>query len=800
MEELMMQSKQADSSAPAQVLALPAGLSLPLEVRVHGRGGQGGVTCAKLIALLYTRMGMQVQTFGDYGSERSGAPVQAYTRVDRLPINNHNKVYRPDHLIVLDEGLMGPLVLSGALPGGVLLLNSQCGLDSYAGQYADFRFGVIDATAIAREHGIGSSSVVIINTTMVGAYARLLGVSLAALDDTFAALGLGEDLAAAEHAFELVQMRDAAPGVRAAAVPAKAAAAPPVVSISEHRLDFPADLKTGSWSNQSPLYREQPAPCNLACPAGNDVVGFIQALRKHGVDAAAAILLRTQPLPSICGRVCPAPCMGSCNRAVFDGSVNIRSLERWIGDNSLHEPVPQTAIPRRRVAVVGGGPAGLAAAWQLALSGHAVTIHEAGPALGGVLRNGIPAYRLPDEVLQRDLARIMKLGVEAKCNSRLDKDALAKLQQEFDAVIVCTGLGAALRLGVEGEDLSGVEQGLDFLDRVKRGPVALQGQVMVVGAGNTAMDCARSALRCGAVGVKIVCREGEEMPAIAEEIEGAEQEGVRFVLRRQPIAFSGNGMVTAATVAEVEAGRPDELGQPGFIVTQRTSTMTCDKVIIAIGQGAGEDTLPPDWRIENARAWQGAMPLDVWFAGDCATGEGTVTHAIGSGRKAALAALASLAGAADPAEDSRPPVPPAQILISHFDPAPPLRNRQLAPAVRRTSFAEIDLGPTGPEEAARCFSCGHCTHCDTCLVYCPEGVISRRGDGYVVDTVFCKGCGMCVAECPRSAMEMHEKNKLGASAAAGPPQGGAAIDTEPRQRRTTVTPSLGEGAGGRVAK
>ncbi|MCX7168360.1 MAG: 2-oxoacid:acceptor oxidoreductase family protein [Rhodocyclales bacterium] len=755
-----MHTRQAESSAQQQIVALPAGLSLPLEVRVHGRGGQGGVTCAKLIALLYTRMGMQVQTFGDYGSERSGAPVQAYTRVDRLPINNHNKVYRPDHLIVLDEGLMGPLVLSGAVPGGVLLLNSHSGLDSYAGQYADFRFGVIDATAIAREHGIGSSSVVIINTTMIGAYARLLGISLAALDETFAVLGLGEDLAAAEHAYARVQMRDATPGTCAAAAPAKVTAAPPVASISEHRLDFPADLKTGSWSNQSPLYREQPAPCNLACPAGNDVVGFIQALKKDGADAAAAILLRTQPLPSVCGRVCPAPCTGSCNRAVFDGAVNIRSLERWIGDHSKHQLVPQIASPRRRFAVIGGGPAGLAAAWQLALAGHAVTLHEAGPALGGVLRNGIPVYRLPDEVLQRDLARIVKLGVEVKCNSRLDRDALAKLRQDVDAVIVCTGLGAALRLGVEGEQLQGIEQGLDFLERVKRGPVALPGHVMVVGAGNTAMDCARSALRCGAASVRIVCREGEDMPAIAEEIEGAEQEGIRFVLRRQPVAFSGNGSVTAATVAEVEAGPPDELGRPGFIVTQRTSTIPCDKVIVAIGQGAGADMLPPGWRAEKARAWQGETPLNIWFAGDCATGEGTVTHAIGSGRRAALA---SLAGCTEyVSEDSRPPVPPAQILISHFDPAPPHRNRQLAPAVRRAGFEEIDFGPAGPEEAARCFSCGHCTHCDTCLVYCPEGVISRRGDGYVVDTVFCKGCGMCVAECPRSAMEMHEKGKLGA--------------------------------------
>ena len=764
----MMQSKQADSSAPAQTLALPAGLSLPLEVRVHGRGGQGGVTCAKLIALLYTRMGMQVQTFGDYGSERSGAPVQAYARVDRLPINNHNKVYRPDHLIVLDEGLMGPLVLSGAKPGGVLLLNSHSGLDSYAGHYADFRFGVIDATAIAREHGIGSSSVVIINTTMIGAYARLLGVSLAALDETFAALGLGEDLLAAEHAYQSVQMRDAAPGVRPDLVPAKAAAAAPVASISEHRLDFPADLKTGSWSNQSPLYREQVAPCNPACPAGNDVIGFIQALKKDGADAAAAILLRSQPLPSVCGRVCPAPCMSACNRAAFDGAVNIRSLERWIGDYSKLELVPQTAVPQRRFAVVGGGPAGLSAAYQLALAGHSVTVHEAGPALGGVLRSGIPAFRLPDAALQRDLARILKLGVTAHCNSRLGKEDLLRLQRDFDALIVCTGFGPAIGLAAEGAALGGVEQGLDFLERVKLGPVALTGHVVVVGGGNTAIDCARTALRCGAASVKIVYRrDRDDMPAIAEEIEGAEVEGVRLVTQRQPVAFTGDAAISALVVAEVEAGPPDASGRRRPVVTQRRSSIPCDKVLLAIGQSSGLDLLPGSWQVRGGRAWQADEPLDVWLAGDCASGEGTVTHAIGNGRRAVEAALASFdeanAGAQMAAQPTSPAlVAPGQILFSHFDPVPQHRDRQLAPALRRSSFEEVDLGPAGPEEADRCFSCGHCTHCDTCLVYCPEGVIARRDEGYVVDTVFCKGCGMCVAECPRSAMEMHEKNIAGA--------------------------------------
>ena len=380
----------ADSSATAARIPLPVGLTLPLEVRVHGRGGQGGVTCAKLIAALFTQMGLHVQTFGDYGSERSGAPVQAYTRVDRVAINNRNKVYRPNHLIVLDEGLLGAQVLQGTAQGAVLLLNTRASLDSYAGRFERYRFGVIDATAIAREQGIGSSSVVIINTTILGAYARLLGLPLSVLEKAYVSLGLGGDLVAAQHAYEQVRVCEPVQSNDAHATSAPLTGPAAVGTILDHSKDFPASLKTGSWSNQAPVYSEHSAPCNLACPAGNDVVGFIQALKSGGVQQAAAILLRTQPLPSVCGRVCPAPCMQACNREAFDGSVNIRSLERWIADHSQLEPLPQKAAQPLRVAVVGGGPAGLSAAYQLALGGHAVTIYEAGPSLGGVLRNGIP--------------------------------------------------------------------------------------------------------------------------------------------------------------------------------------------------------------------------------------------------------------------------------------------------------------------------------------------------------------------------------------------------------------------------
>ena len=761
----MEHQRHAEASVQAPTIALPAGLPLPLplEVRVHGRGGQGGVTCAKLIAALYMQMGLHVQTFGDYGSERSGAPVQAYTRVDRIAITNRNKVYRPDHLIVLDEGLLGAQTLAGAAPGAILLLNSSASLCSYDGQYADYRFAVIDATAIAREHGIGSSSVVIINTTILGAYARLLGAPLSVLEESYASLALGGDLPAAEQAYERVRIR--APAQIAAhlavSTPVAATALPPVAPMTEHSADFPATLKTGSWSNQAPLYREHPAPCNLACPAGNDVVGFIQALKNDGAEAAAAILLRTQALPSVCGRVCPAPCMRACNRDAFDGAVNIRSLERWISDRSALQLAQRQAAVRRRFAVAGGGPAGLSAAYQLALRGHEVHIYEAGPALGGVLRNGIPAFRLPQDVLQRDLARILALGVEVQCNRRLGKSDLARLQQDYDALIVCTGFGPAFGLAAEGAALEGVEQGLAFLDRVKQGGATVHGHVAVVGGGNTAIDCARSALRCGAASVRLVYRRGrEDMPAIREEIEAAEHEGVRLVLQRQPVAFTGDGAVSTMLVAEVEAGPPDESGRRRPLVTQRTSSIACDKVLLALGQSTEMDLLPDAWKMRGGRAWQGNQPLPVWFAGDCASGEGTVTHAIGNGRRIATAALAHLAGAPDEAAQETPdPVAPAQIRFSHFEVAPPHRDRQIPPSARKDSFEEFNLGLAGPDEAGRCFSCGHCTHCDTCLIYCPDGVIFRSEGGYRIDTNYCKGCGMCVAECPRSAMQMHEKTK-----------------------------------------
>ncbi len=740
---------------------LPGDISFPLEIRLHGRGGQGGVTCAKLIAAIYAQTGLNVQTFGDYGAERSGAPVRAFTRVDREPIKNRNKVYRPNHLLVLDAALLGPQVLDGVAAGAVILLNSAERAEKYAEQFAAYRFGVIDATGIARVHGIGTSAVVIINTTLVGAYAKLLGLPFEVLGEAYTKMGLADDLAAAKEAYQKVSIQRPASALSGAVVGGELPTSlPPIRPLTEHSEDIATSLKTGNWSTQLPGYEDFVAPCNYACPAGNDVVGFIQALKISGADAAAQLLLRTQALPSVCGRVCPAPCMRECNRHLMDGAVNIRSLERWISDHAETRLLAQKTDKVHSLAVVGGGPAGLSAAYQLALQGHKVTIFEKNTKLGGVLRYGIPIYRLPDEVLERDLERILALGILSQCDHPVDKTELERLHREYDAVIISKGFSDAMTLAAAGETLDGIEQGLDFLARSREGELKLSGDLVVIGGGNTAIDCARSALRSGASSVKLVYRRSRaEMPAIAEEIEDAIREGVQLLSLRQPVAFRGVGCVAGIVLAEVELGEADVDGRRRPLVTERTTEINCSRVLLALGQENELGLLPEAWQMRESRAWSAAEALNIWFAGDCSTADGTVAHAIGNGRLTALAALASLDGTDNGTFPLRPGslVAPAQVRFSYFPILAPHQDRHKVLENYRNSFEEVNLGLSSQEEAERCFSCGRCTQCDTCLVYCPEGVISRSDSGYRIDEEYCKGCGICVAECPRRAIDLNDK-------------------------------------------
>jgi 2-oxoacid:acceptor oxidoreductase gamma subunit (pyruvate/2-ketoisovalerate family) len=746
-----------------------------MEIRIHGRGGQGGVTCAKLLAAVYAGLGKSVQAFGDYAGERSGAPVRAYVRVGDEPITNRNKVYRPDHLLVLDRSLLDAQTLAGLAPGGLLLVNSAEPPDALAALAPGCRRATVDATAIARRHGIGSRSLVIVNTTLAGAFARALDLPFAALAAAYRDLGLAADLEAAREAWDAVRM---GPAIEAAGAPAERPAEPirprgpepaPILDLVAHRSGPAPALRTGGWRTQTPRYARHPSPCNAACPAGNDVVGFVQALARDGEEAAAEVLGRTTPLPGVCGRVCPAFCMESCNRGVLDGAVEVRSLERWVADRVPVARFPDPSAPGAgeavaplrpwRVAVVGGGPAGLSAAYALLRHGHRPTVFEAAAELGGLLRYGIPQYRLPPEVLDAELGALLDLGLEVRCGAALGPAEVAELADRYDGVILATGQQRRRGLEVPGAGLPGVVQGLDFL---ARGAAAGAGRppvrnAVVLGGGSTAVDCARSALRAGAERVTLAYRRSRaEMPAIPEEVAEAVEEGVELQLLRAPLAFHGNGRVTRVELAEMVLGEPDPSGRRRPLTGEGRFGLDCDLVLLALGLDADADLLPPAWSLTAGCVWTGDEALPVVAAGDLATGDGTVAHAIGDGHGAALALLERLEEPVAPwlRLDPAAAVPPERIRLDHFAPRPPARRWRRPAAVRRRDWDEVAHGLESAEEAGRCFACGDCTRCDTCLVYCPEGAILRDGEAYVIDYDVCKGCGLCVAECPRDGMEM----------------------------------------------
>jgi 2-oxoacid:acceptor oxidoreductase gamma subunit (pyruvate/2-ketoisovalerate family)/2-oxoacid:acceptor oxidoreductase delta subunit (pyruvate/2-ketoisovalerate family) len=730
-----------------------------MEIRLHGRGGQGGVTCAKILAACYARGGKHVQTFGDYAGERSGAPVRAYTRVDDAKIENRNKVYRPDHVMVLDQHLLGADTLDGLAPGGILLVNTGEPLESFDARFDGFRLATVDATGIARRHGIGTRTVVIVNTTIAGAFARLAGIPLDVLEATYRSLGFLSNLAAAREAYECVRWRaPLEPGPQTTNAPAALYKPAPVEPLTEHLRSAPTGIQTGTWSSQRPRYVEVLAPCNAWCPAGNDVVGFVQALAQSGLEEAGAVLRRTTPLAGTCGRVCPAPCMEGCNRVEYDGAVNIRGLERWIADQAPVRLQAAQSGRRLKIAIVGGGPAGIAAAWTLALAGHHATIHERERELGGLLATGIPSYRLPREVLRRELALLQELGVETHTGRALQQEELRALAKENDALILATGLQRLRGLDVPGTKLPGVEEGLHFLRRVNlEGGTQLSGHVVVLGGGNSAMDCARSALRLGASRVTVAYRRTQaDMPAIREEIVEALHEGVELRVLCAPVAFVGDTRLRAVELAEVELGEPDATGRRTPIVSERVTRLSCEHVLLALGQAPDVAILPAGWGLLEGRVFERGQPLNVFAAGDLATGDGTVAHAIGSGRRAATTALRALGLEVEIFQrpERAAAVPSTDIRFDHFERRASARESHAQGRAAELGFAEVNHGLADALEAHRCFSCGHCTQCDTCLVYCPEGVVRRAESGYSLDYTYCKGCGICVHECPRKGMEM----------------------------------------------
>ncbi len=741
------------------------------ELRFHGRGGQGVVLLSKLVARLYFQAGKHVKEFPKFGVERRGAPVEGYVRVSDQPIELACQIYEPDAVAVMAESILDQVdVTAGLQPGGMLLLNSPHPPETFRSRFAGFRVATVDASAIALRHGLGTPLAPIANTALFGAFARLAGFSR----ETVAAALQAElkrperDRRAALEGYASVR-----PAVLLPGTPQRPPSPPPAFRTLEELPDLAYSLRdargvrTGTWRSQRPVYRFKVAPCHARCPAGNDVRGFLGALAAGAVDRALEILLETSPLPGVCGRVCPHPCEDECNRIALDGAVAVRAAERFVAERGAE---PRWEVPPRngrRVAVVGSGPAGLSAAWQLGRRGYRVVVFEAAPEPGGMLRLGIPAYRLPREVLDRELARIGGLGVEIRCGVHVGRDVgVEALVRDYDAVVVAVGQQGDLRLGIPGEDAPGAFHGLSFLREHHLGRGVRVGEkVIVIGGGNTAVDVAGVCLRESPTrDVTIVYRRSRaEMPAIPEEVDQILDEGVRLVELASPLAVETDaaGRVVGLRCQQMELGEPDGSGRRRPVpVAGSEHVLPCDQVVFATGQAR---SLPWAHDVEIAADGIHTSLANVFVCGDASTGEGTVAAAIGSGRRAALAVHRALGGRPEvPAPSWAPQVEEIlraeRIHWAHVEPQPRSEPPRRAVEQRLRGYEEV-VGSIadGAAEARRCIQCGTCTACDRCFVFCPEPAVIRRHGTYAFDLEYCKGCGVCFEECPRGVIDMVEE-------------------------------------------
>ncbi len=518
---------------------------------------------------------------------------------------------------------------------------------------------------------------------------------------------------------------------------------------------------TGSWRVERPVYVDRLPPCNDACPAGENVQHWLYDAEAGSYEAAWRSLVEDNPLPATCGRVCFHPCETACNRARLDEAVGIHAVERFLGDAAvsrcwrLPEPAAASGF---RILVVGSGPAGLSAAYHLARLGHEVVIHEAAPAAGGMLRYGIPAYRLPRAVLDAEVGAILDLGVGLVLNRAVTDIAAAKAEGDFDAVYLAFGAQLSRRAYIPAADSARVLDALAFLASSEGAePAAIGRRVVVYGGGDTAMDAARSARRLGAAEAVIVYRRTRErMPAHDVEVEEAFAEGVS-VRWLSTISRVDEDKIVIEKMELDAAGFPQPTGE--------YDELGADSVILALGQDAD---VAPIGDLAGVEVNDDGVVVDdhmmtgcpgVFAGGDMVRAERTVTVAIGHGKKAARSIDAWLAGKPEHAGERHELAPFEDLNTWYYADAPRTVQPELEAVRRQTGFEEVVGGLTESNalfEARRCMSCGNCFECDNCYGVCPDNAVSKlaAGDRYAFDYDYCKGCGICVSECPCGAIVM----------------------------------------------
>ena len=557
-------------------------------------------------------------------------------------------------------------------------------------------------------------------------------------------------------------------------------------------------FKTGNQRTERPVFVNKVAPCRQACPIGIDIPAAFHAASKGDIDGGLRITLRENPLPGVCGRVCYHPCEAECNRKKFDEPINIRSLERFLSD---HGRVNLTAdVPihskKNKIAVVGSGPAGLSAAYHLARRGYPVTLFEARPELGGMLRYGIPPYRLPTEVLDRDIRRVLSLGIEAQPGMKIGKDLEWSALDSFDAVFLGFGLQSGRSLPAAKDSKKMFLTGLEFLsDPQKWGRGEKTENVLIIGGGNVAIDVARTLLRIRrgrGEKITLVCPETrDQMLALPEEIEEALEEGITILNGWAPHTFDRKGKRRLSVDFFKTRVTKDEISGALKIVRsgKENQALHADNVIVAIGQAREPFPLPRGIEIKEGRLvtdpFGRTLPPKVFAGGDVAGGRAFVADAIASGKRGAFAIACALEGkdvdlefrehqiGNSPAISFHDVMKPSEKnfvdlkkvvsfeeLNTLFFPKSPRRHpKKLAPGNRKKIFDEVTRGltPSMMEvETSRCFKCGTCIDCEYCMDFCPDlSVLRNEKSGvYGFDQDYCKGCGVCYVACPRHVIEM----------------------------------------------